>query len=512
VSAESTNVFVEDFSSSERTAANWSPYGSAFSVSDGTGKLLPGDSVVSVWPNHRGTMHDKGTEPIFFRDLNYTVDVLLTSTKRTMLGFGLDSEGRRIWVGYDVSSVVCVWNNDPESNPREAKGLSVVDNYQPYDGQWHTWSIQVIGSQFDFWIDSHHILTGLLDGYLPGPIGMRSWDGGGSQFDNISAVSLDNYKAPPSTPTPNPTDNTASTTPTETAQETQTPTANPSLNAAPSSTKPLAGTADSAESLPLFDYRVGIMVILGFVYLYLVTRAFNINRQKKVGPNFHRASVFRVILMLIVGFFVGLYVFMAIGSVLAPDASYTPNHLCDICNQQATGTINYISGEHAGQVHNEFCAFHAVFYTVNHFDVAVNAIDLQIVVYSFFISCLFLGWSLIFGVNYALTRNSVYTYTSAKSQQQYSNSGNTDNSANYRSRSETEYGWTQNGGADPYDVLGVARGASEEQVKTAWREACKKWHPDMFTTEDERVKELAKERFTQIQNAYEAIRKERGWT
>ena len=33
---------------------------------------------------------------------------------------------------------------------------------------------------------------------------------------------------------------------------------------------------------------------------------------------------------------------------------------------------------------------------------------------------------------------------------------------------------------DPYEVLGVPRGATKEQVKAAYRELAKKYHPDNY--------------------------------
>lgn len=56
---------------------------------------------------------------------------------------------------------------------------------------------------------------------------------------------------------------------------------------------------------------------------------------------------------------------------------------------------------------------------------------------------------------------------------------------------------------DPYEVLGVSRGASSDEIKKAYRTLCKKYHPD--NNIDNPNKEQAEEKFKEVQNAYKAI-------
>jgi DnaJ-class molecular chaperone len=56
---------------------------------------------------------------------------------------------------------------------------------------------------------------------------------------------------------------------------------------------------------------------------------------------------------------------------------------------------------------------------------------------------------------------------------------------------------------DPYEVLGVKRGDSEEDIKKAYRRAAQKHHPDKFT--DAAEKAAAEVKFKQISEAYEQI-------
>lgn len=60
---------------------------------------------------------------------------------------------------------------------------------------------------------------------------------------------------------------------------------------------------------------------------------------------------------------------------------------------------------------------------------------------------------------------------------------------------------------NPYEVLGVPRNASNEEIKKAYRTLSKKYHPDSYV--DNPLSDLAEEKFKEVQAAYEQIMKER---
>lgn len=60
---------------------------------------------------------------------------------------------------------------------------------------------------------------------------------------------------------------------------------------------------------------------------------------------------------------------------------------------------------------------------------------------------------------------------------------------------------------NPYDVLGVSANASDEEIKRAYRDLTRKYHPDANVNNP--LADLAEEKFKEVQEAYDLIMKER---
>ena len=56
---------------------------------------------------------------------------------------------------------------------------------------------------------------------------------------------------------------------------------------------------------------------------------------------------------------------------------------------------------------------------------------------------------------------------------------------------------------DPYQVLGVSRSASDDEIKKAYRSLSRKYHPDANINNPN--KDQAEEKFKQISDAYQVL-------
>lgn len=61
---------------------------------------------------------------------------------------------------------------------------------------------------------------------------------------------------------------------------------------------------------------------------------------------------------------------------------------------------------------------------------------------------------------------------------------------------------------DPYEVLGVGKNASMDEIKSAYKELIKKYHPDKY--QDNPLADLAQEKMKEVNEAYEYLCQAKG--
>jgi DnaJ like chaperone protein len=94
-------------------------------------------------------------------------------------------------------------------------------------------------------------------------------------------------------------------------------------------------------------------------------------------------------------------------------------------------------------------------------------------------------------------------------QKYYQSQGRTRNSSRTSANKEQQSGSDSGdspGAWDPYEILGIDRNASQEDIKRAYRQLAGKYHPDKVEHLGEEFKALAEKRFKDIQQAFEDLR------
>lgn len=89
------------------------------------------------------------------------------------------------------------------------------------------------------------------------------------------------------------------------------------------------------------------------------------------------------------------------------------------------------------------------------------------------------------------------------------------------SRNNQDYGYGQYHGSeyqyyskndsllDAYKKIGTDNNASNDEIRKAYRKACLSHHPDKFSTASKEVQKSEEEKFKEVQDAYNMIKKER---
>ena len=61
---------------------------------------------------------------------------------------------------------------------------------------------------------------------------------------------------------------------------------------------------------------------------------------------------------------------------------------------------------------------------------------------------------------------------------------------------------------NPYEVLGIKPGASQDEIKSAYRKLVKQYHPDQYV--DNPLKDLAEKKLAEVNQAYEMLKNNSG--
>ena len=82
----------------------------------------------------------------------------------------------------------------------------------------------------------------------------------------------------------------------------------------------------------------------------------------------------------------------------------------------------------------------------------------------------------------------------------YSNAGSENNTHSNAQARNSSVLW------DPYKILEIDRGASQDDIKRAYRQLAGKYHPDKVEHLGDEFKVLAEKRFKEVQQAYQELK------
>ena len=92
----------------------------------------------------------------------------------------------------------------------------------------------------------------------------------------------------------------------------------------------------------------------------------------------------------------------------------------------------------------------------------------------------------------------------------YGNTGNTSGSGSYSGGSGSSNGYRSHTLDSDYQILEISPNATDDEVKKAYRNLAKKYHPDRVAHLGDDMRKAAEEKFARLSQAYDNIRKSRG--
>ena len=143
----------------------------------------------------------------------------------------------------------------------------------------------------------------------------------------------------------------------------------------------------------------------------------------------------------------------------------------------------------------------AVLYILNPFDILPD----MMIGWGWLDDAVILGFLIRFFYIWKKKRQAFQRYYQNEQQSQRRATGGPDSN---RSRSHFRAGASESMHWDPYRILEVEKGASQEEIKRAFRQLAGKYHPDKVEYLGDEFKALAEKRFKEIQQAYEELKRD----